>query len=236
VTKYGHFTNSVTEDEMTTISLGNICAERPCAPGWAKLTETLGTTDLSIELSIGDIVIANGRNDALWALRCLPPCEAVAAVMPAVKRASVHTTDQRVHDCIAAVDSWLAGDDSVDLKTAAVAEAWVASAGAASRAACAACAAWAASVGAEAAEARAAAWAAAWAARAAAEAMAAMAARAAEAAAKAAESAAAESAESAEWAEWAAEAARAAAAERDMQASDLLAMFPPIRLKAEVAA
>lgn len=215
---------------MTTISLGNICAERPCAPGWAKLTETLGTTDLSIELSIGDIVIANGRNDALWALRCLPPCEAVAAVMPAVKRASVHTTDQRVHDCIAAVDSWLAGDDSVDLKTAAVAEAWVASAGAASRAA------WAASVGAEAAEARAAAWAAAWAARAAAEARAAMAARAAEAAAKAAESAAAESAESAEWAEWAAEAARAAAAERDMQASDILAMFPPIRLKAEVAA
>jgi hypothetical protein len=212
---------------MTTISLGNICAERPCAPGWAKLTETLGTTDLSIELSIGDIVIANGRNDALWALRCLPPCEAVAAVMPAVKRASVHTTDQRVHDCIAAVDSWLAGDDSVDLKTAAVAEAWVASAGAASRAAWAA--AWAA---------RAAAWAAeaalrdAWAA----EAEEAMAARAAEAAAKAAESAAAESAESAEWAEWAAEAARAAAAERDMQASDLLAMFPPIRLKAEVAA
>jgi hypothetical protein len=202
---------------MSIITLGNIRAKEPCAPGWAKLTETLGTTNLAVELSIGDILIANGRSDALWALRCLPPREAVAAVMPAVKRASVHTTDQRVHDCIAAVDSWLAGDDSVDLKTAAVAEAWVAAAAAAAEAAL---------RDAGAAEAAAAALAAARAAVAAA------------AAAKAAESAAAkaaEAAESAEWAEGAAEAA-AAAAERDMQASDLLAMFPPIRLKAEVAA
>ena len=232
---------------MSIITLGNIRAKEPCAPGWAKLTETLGTTNLAVELSIGDILIANGRSDALWALRCLPPREAVAAVMPAVKRASVHTTDQRVHDCIAAVDSWLAGDDSVDLKTAAVAEAWVAAAAAAAEAALrdawAAEAARAAMAAARAAGAVAASAEAAlrdaWAAEAAAAAMAAArAAVAAAAAAKAAESAAAkaaESAESAEWAEWAAEAA-AAAAERDMQASDLLAMFPPIRLKAEVAA
>ena len=177
---------------MSIITLGNIRAKEPCAPGWAKLTETLGTTVLTTELTIGDILIANGLNDALWALRCLPRREAVAAVMPAVKRASVHTTDQRVHDCIAAVDSWLAGDDSVDLKTEAAAEAWVASAGAASRAACAA---WAASAGAEAAEA-----------------------------------ARAASAVSAAWV------ADARATERNMQASDLLAMFPPIRLKAEAAA
>jgi hypothetical protein len=215
---------------MTTISLGNICAERPCAPGWAKLTETLGTTDLSIELSIGDIVIANGLDHALWALRCLPPRMAVAAVMPAVKRASVHTTDQRVHDCIAAVDRWIAGDDSVDLK-AARAAAWSASQAAAKGAAAraAARAAEAAAESAESAE-----WAE-WAAAAAKGA----AAWAEESAAWAAE-AAAESAESAEWAEWAAAAAWAAAwaaaAERDMQASDLLAMFPPIRLKAEGAA
>ena len=155
---------------MTTITLGDIRAKRPCAPGWAKLTETLGTTVLTTELTIGDILIANGLNDALWALRCLPRREAVAAVMPAVKRASVHTTDQRVHDCIAAVDRWIAGDDSVDLKTAAAA-AWAADA----------------------------AWAAAWA-----------------------------DAAAAEEATW--------AAMRDMQASDLLAMFPPIRLKAEAAA
>jgi hypothetical protein len=204
---------------MSTITLGDIRAKRPCAPGWAKLTETLGTTDWEVELSIGDIVIANGRSDALWALRCLPPREAVAAVMPAVKRASVHTTDQRVHDCIAAVDSWLAGDDSVDLEAA----------GAASRAACAA---WAAAE-----EAARAAESAAMAARAAeSAAKAAELARAAEAEAWAAEAAAAESAESAEWAARAAEAAMAAAAERDMQASDLLAMFPPIRLKAGAAA
>jgi hypothetical protein len=146
---------------MSTITLGDIRAHGPCTSGWAKLTKALGTTDLTTELSIGDIVIANGLNDALWALRCLPRREALAAVMPAVKRASVFTTDQRVHDCISAVDLWLAGDDSVDLAAAAIAEAAAAAA---------------------------------------------------------------------------AEEARAAwAAERDMQASDLLAMFPPIRLKAEVA-
>ena len=155
---------------MSIITLGNIRAKEPCAPGWAKLTETLGTTVLTTELTIGDILIANGLNDALWALRCLPRREAVAAVMPAVKRASAHTTDQRVHDCIAAVDRWIAGDDSVDLKTAAAA-AWASEA----------------------------AWAAAWAAM--------------------------DAAEEATW-----------AAMRDMQASDLLAMFPPIRLKAEAAA
>jgi hypothetical protein len=192
---------------MTTITLGDIRAKRPCAPGWAKLTKALGTTDSAVELSIGDIVIANGRNDALWALRCLPPRKAVAAVMPAVKRASVHTTDQRVHDCIAAVDSWLAGDDSVDLKAVAWADAAARAAEAAEAAARAARAARAAE-SAESAES---------AARAAAEAMAA--AMAAARAARAAESA-----------------GSAAEAERDMQASDLLAMFPPIRLKAEVAA
>ena len=32
-----------------------------------------------------------------------------------LKRAPVHTNDRRVHDCIAAIEQWLAGDDSVDL-------------------------------------------------------------------------------------------------------------------------
>ena len=43
----------------------------------------------------------------------------VAAVLPAVKRASVYTTDQRVHDCTADIEKWLAGDDTVDLQAAA---------------------------------------------------------------------------------------------------------------------
>ena len=50
--------------------------------------------------------------------------------MPAVKRASRHITDRRVHDCIAAVDRWTAGDESIDLNAAAEAaqetEAWAA--------------------------------------------------------------------------------------------------------------
>jgi hypothetical protein len=224
---------------MTTITLGDIRSHHPCADGWATLTKALGTTDPTAELSIGDIVIANGLDNALWALRCLPPREAVAAVMPAVKRASVHTADLRVHECIAVVDRWIAGDDSVDLKgvaraaAAACAEAWAeAAACAAAEAACAEAEARAAACAAARDAARAAACAAACAeAEAWAEAWARAAAKAAEAAwavARAAVCAAARAA----WAAW--EAARAA--ERDMQASDLLVMFPPIRLKAEVAA
>ena len=196
------------EGKMSTITLGDIRAHGPCTSGWAKLTKALGTTDLTTELSIGDIVIANGLNDALWALRCLPRREALAAVMPAVKRASVFTTDQRVHDCISAVDLWLAGDDSVDL------------AAAAREAAAESEAEWAAAE---------------WVAARAAEWVVAAAAAIAESAAAAAEAARAAAA-IAEAAAAAEEARAAWAAERDMQASDLLAMFPPIRLKAEAAA
>jgi hypothetical protein len=178
----------------TTLTLGLIRQHSPCESGWRKLTKALGTTDTDTVLSIGDIVLSNGLDDALWALRCLPPREAVAAVMLAVKRAAVHTTDQRVHECIAAVDRWIAGDDSVDLKAAAAlaarAEAW----------------AQARALG-PARSAAGAVWAAVWAAVGAALARAARA------------------------AEEGTSAAGAGAAERDMQAADLLVMFPPIRMK-----
>ena len=140
------------------LTLQTIRDHGPCANGWVKLTRALGTADLTTELSIGDIVLANGLADALWTLRCLDPRQRVAAIMPAVRRASAHTTDQRVHDCIAAVDKWQVGDDSVVLEAA-----WAAAAAEAAAWAAAAAAAWAAAWAAEAA----AAWTAAWAAEAA---------------------------------------------------------------------
>ena len=192
-----------------TLTLQEIRDHSPCQSGWKKLTKAVGN-DMTTKLSIGDVVISNGLTDALWCLRCLDPRKRVAAIMPTVKRASVYTDDQRVHDCINDIEKWLAGDNSITLF--AVEEATRA-AQAAEQAA--KSAAWAA--------AQAAAWAA-WAARTAAR----------------AEEAAEQAARSAAWAEEAAEqAAKSAAwaaaqeAERELQKSDLLKMFPPMILKGE---
>ncbi|MFN8994437.1 MAG: hypothetical protein ACK5X3_12370 [Pseudomonadota bacterium] len=157
------------------ITLQQIRDKHPCADGWAKLLTTLGENhaapNLSRLVSIGDIARSNGAADALWCLRCISDRRAVVrAVMPAVKRAAVRTTDHRVHDCIAAVEKWLAGDVRVDLIAAAEAAeaaeaadaAWAAARAAANAAA------WAAEAAAWAWAAEAAANAAAWAERAAA--------------------------------------------------------------------
>jgi hypothetical protein len=146
-----------------------------CKSGYNRFKETLRKaypdTDIeTVRWSIGDVARVN-LDDALWCF-CMVNDDRtrVAAVMPAVRRASAHTTDERVVFCIGEIDRWLAGDDSVDLgaegdaaRAAAWAAAWAADAARA--------AAWAA-VRDAADAARAAAWAAvrdaAWAARAAA--------------------------------------------------------------------
>lgn len=95
-----------------------------CEDGYNRFVETLRkaypNADLEqIEWSIGDVATVDAE-DALWCLRLLDDKrQIVAAIMPAVKRASAHTTDERVHFCIAEIERWLAGDDSVDLDTAA---------------------------------------------------------------------------------------------------------------------
>ena len=83
----------------------------------------------AIRWSIGDVARVD-FNDALWCLCLVDDARVrVAAIMPAVKRAAVHTDDVRVRDCIAAIERWLAGDDGVDWDAARAA------AGAAARAA-----------------------------------------------------------------------------------------------------
>ena len=103
------------------ITLQQIRDQRPCEEGWKTLLTALGNPkDLSLQVSIGDIAKSNGALDALWCCRCIPDRRfVVSLIMTAVKRASVHTTDSRVHDCVSALEKWLAGDDSVDLKAAA---------------------------------------------------------------------------------------------------------------------
>ena len=140
----------MTDTAKPTITLQQIRDAGPCEDGWRKLNKALGHPDLSAEISIGDVVLSNGLEDALWCLRVLPPRERVAAVMPSVRRASAHTSDQRVHECIADIDRWLAGDDNVDIQEArAAATAAAAWAAAEAREAEAAEAAWAAAEAAE---------------------------------------------------------------------------------------
>ena len=134
-----------------TLTLQIIRDHSPCTDGWKTLTKAIGS-DLTTELSIGDVLITNGLEDALWCLQCLEPRVRVAAIIPAVKRASVHTTDHRVHDCISAIEKWLVGDETVDLMAAAKAAAWAARAAAWATEAATEAAAWAAEAAAEAAE------------------------------------------------------------------------------------
>ena len=91
--------------------------------GWEKLLSSLGNpTDLSMKVSFGDIAKSNSAQDALWCLRCIDDRRfAVSLVLPSVTRASKHTTDKRVHDCVALLHKFVAGQkvSKKDLKAAA---------------------------------------------------------------------------------------------------------------------
>lgn len=121
----GKSTNEKVFDMTHLITLQQIRDQGPCKDGWAKLLKSLGNpTDYSLQVSFGDIAKSNDALDALWCARCIDDRRfAVSLVMPAVKRAAAFATDSRVHDCIAALEAWLAGDESVDLRAAAYAAA-----------------------------------------------------------------------------------------------------------------
>lgn len=110
------------------ITLRSIRNHRPCEEGWKTLLTSLGGASVSLdtEVSLGDIARSNGAADAWWCVRAMNWSDiavrrvVVAALMPAVRRAARHTDDRRVHDCIAALDRWIGGDDSVDLMAAEV--------------------------------------------------------------------------------------------------------------------
>ena len=55
------------------ITLQQIRDAGPCESGWRKLNKALGNPDMAREISIGDVVLSNGLDDALWCLRFLPP-------------------------------------------------------------------------------------------------------------------------------------------------------------------
>ena len=145
------------------ITLADIRACGPCEDGWVKLLRALGSPPKSkwadTHVTLGDIAEFNGGDDALWCVEVLPDAarrDVIRAILPSVRRAAAHTTDQRVHDCVDAVARWSDGDDDVDLKIAE--DAALEAARAAAWAADAAASAWAAMWAAARAAARAAAW------------------------------------------------------------------------------
>ncbi len=117
------------------LTLQQIRDHSPCREGWKKLLKSLGNpSDMTITVSIGEVARSNGPQDALWCLRCaeFDRRDIIRAILPSVKRAATHTTDQRVVDCIAAIEGWIAGTVSVlELQKAADAAADAAAADAA---------------------------------------------------------------------------------------------------------
>jgi hypothetical protein len=112
------------------LTLQQIRDQSPCTEGWTKLLKSLGNPPMGTVISLGDVAKSNDAADAWWCVRALDWSDmavrrqVVAAVMPSVERAAKHTTDKRVHDCIAVIHDWMAGRPA-DLEAAAAAAAWV---------------------------------------------------------------------------------------------------------------
>ena len=144
-------------NDNLTMTLAQIRERRPCENGWKTLLASLGgaSTSLATRVSLGDIARSNGPADAWWCVRVLDWSDAtvrrrvVSVLLLTVRRAATHTTDERVHACIDAVQRWCDGDNSVDLEAAALAAEAAEAAALAAEAA--AQAAWAAAGAAEAA-------------------------------------------------------------------------------------
>ena len=116
-------------NDNLTMTLAQIREHRPCRDGWEKLLASVGgaRTPLTTRVSLGDIARSNGAADAWWCVCALNWSDAtvrrrvVSVLLLTVRRAATHTTDERVHACIDAVQRWCDGDNSVDLEAAALA-------------------------------------------------------------------------------------------------------------------
>ena len=117
----------MTEPGTHLITISQAIAADACTDGVRRMRARLheACPDASaaeldaIPFAIGDVALVS-LNDALWCLRLVDDRRTIVrAIMPTVKRASTHTSDPRVHDCIAAIERWLDGGDGADLGHAA---------------------------------------------------------------------------------------------------------------------
>ena len=187
------------------ITIRQVMTIDACEDGVERMRQRLhtlfpNTSDIDdIQFSIGDVAKIN-FNDALWCLQLLSDRrDMIRAIMPAVRRASARIDDQYSHDCVAAIEKWLNGDDSGNLQQV-TRESWEAVKNLKAKV-----------TGAT------------WAAEAA---VTTKAAEAAEVATWAAE--AADAAYAAAWATWAMEKGATGYTERAAQVADFVTMFPPV--------
>jgi hypothetical protein len=89
---------------------------KPCATSWKKFMALWGDRPMNMELSIGDVLITNGLQDALWCLRFVTAKERIAAILPTVKRVSAFTTDARAHARIDALERFVATGNAEGLR------------------------------------------------------------------------------------------------------------------------
>jgi hypothetical protein len=75
-------------------------------------------------ISLGDVAKSNDAADAWWCVQALDWSDmalrrqVIAALMPSVERATKHTSNKRVYDCVAVIHDWIAGKPA-DLNSAA---------------------------------------------------------------------------------------------------------------------
>jgi hypothetical protein len=126
-----------------TMTLAEIRYHQPCEDGWRTLLASVGgaRAPLTTRVSLGDIARCSSAAEAWWSVRALDWSDdtvrrrVVSVLLLTVRRAAMHTTDDRVHASIEAIQRWCDGDDSVDLRAAADAAAAAAKARAADAAA-----------------------------------------------------------------------------------------------------
>ena len=121
--------------DKLTFTLGAIRDAGPCGlnrsderTGFRKLLHTLNEPDVGYDrkrrVSLGDVALSNGADDAWWCVRCLDWADigvrraVVAVLLHAVRRQLVHTTELGVGQIVDALARWVAGDDTVDLAAA----------------------------------------------------------------------------------------------------------------------
>lgn len=95
------------------LKLSDIRKFKPCVNGWKRLITALGGVyDPDRTISIGDVVLSNDMDDAMWCLRALDWTDVnmnrvvVRALLPSVHRATVYALDPSVFDCVTALKTW----------------------------------------------------------------------------------------------------------------------------------
>lgn len=98
---------------MKTTTLNQIKSHGPCASGWQELLAGLGKTQADdAPLPYADILRINNINDALWAVRCAHPHDAIDLACRYAESVAHLTTDPRAAEAVRVARGVIAGTHS----------------------------------------------------------------------------------------------------------------------------